>query len=302
MKVRIGFGLATQGLAGGAESYLRFVDDLERLGFDSLWLSERATSAAPDPSIGLAVAAGRTQRLKLGMSVLVVPGRNPALLAKALATLDVLSGGRLLPAFGLGGADPNEHQAFGVERKERGAWFDEAVPLIREFWRGEPVTHAGARFRYEGLRIGPKPVQQPPDIWMGGASAVELRRVGRLSDGWLPSFTTPDDAAAGRVAIEEAAEAAGRSIDPEHFGPLIVYSRGELDPRLAALAEMRRPGRDPQELFPLGVEALAERIEAFVSVGFSKFVLVAGSRPDDLTRELEEIAEAILPLQDQLSA
>ena len=82
MKVRIGYGLGTQGVPGGADLFLRFVDDLERLGFDSLWLSERATSSAPDPLMGLAVAAGRTSRLKLGTSVLVVPGRNPALLAK----------------------------------------------------------------------------------------------------------------------------------------------------------------------------------------------------------------------------
>lgn len=301
MKVRIGYGLGTQGLPGGPDVFLRFVDDLERLGFDSLWLSERATSSAVDPLIGLAVAAGRTQKLKLGTSVLVVPGRSPALLAKELASLDVLSNGRLLPAIGLGSVDPNEHQAFGVGRKERAAWFDEAVPIIRQFWSGEPVTHRGERFTYEELRVGPKPVQQPPDMWMGGAAPSELRRVGRLGDGWLPSFTTPEDAAAGRVLVEEAAAAAGRSMDPEHWGPLIVYSRGKLDDRLVALAELRRPGRDPRELFPVGVEEICERIEAFVEVGFSKFVLVCGSRPDDYTRELEEIAEAVLPLEDRLS-
>lgn len=301
MKVRIGYGLGTQGLPGGPDVFLRFVDDLERFGFDSLWLSERATSSAVDPLIGLAVAAGRTQKLKLGTSVLVVPGRSPALLAKELASLDVLSNGRLLPAIGLGSVDPNEHQAFGVGRKERAAWFDEAVPIIRQFWSGEPVTHRGERFTYEELRVGPKPVQQPPDMWMGGAAPSELRRVGRLGDGWLPSFTTPEDAAAGRVLVEEAAAAAGRSMDPEHWGPLIVYSRGKLDDRLVALAELRRPGRDPRELFPVGVEEICERIEAFVEVGFSKFVLVCGSRPDDYTRELEEIAEAVLPLEDRLS-
>ena len=301
MKVRIGYGLGTQGVPGGADLFLRFVDDLERLGFDSLWLSERATSSAPDPLMGLAVAAGRTSRLKLGTSVLVVPGRNPALLAKELASLDVLSNGRLLPAIGLGSIDPNEHQAFGVGRKERAAWFDEAVPLIRRFWEGEPVTHHGERFTYDNLRIGPKPVQQPPDMWMGGAAPSELRRVGRLGDGWLPSFTSPADAAAGRVIIEEAAEAAGRSMDPEHWGPLLIYSRGEVNERLAAIAELRRPGRDPRELFPVGLEDLCERIEAFAEVGFSKFVLVSGSKIEDYRRELEEVAAAVLPLEDRLS-
>ena len=302
MKVRIGFGLGTAGLPGGPDAFLRFVDDLERLRFDSLWLSERATSSAPDPLVGLAVAAGRTQRLKLGTSVLVVPGRNPALLAKELASLDVLSNGRLLPAIGLGSIDPAEHQAFGVGRKERAGWFDEVVPLLRRFWSGEAVTHHGERFTYEELRIGPKPVQQPPDMWMGGAAPSELRRVGRLGDGWLPSFTSPADAAAGRAVIEEAASAAGRTMDPEHWGPLLVYSRGEVNERLAAIAELRRPGQDPRELFPVGLEELCERIEAFVQVGFSKFVLVCGSTVDDYTRELEDVAAAVLPLQDRLSS
>lgn len=301
MKVRIGYGLGTQGLPGAPDAFVRFVDDLERLGFDSLWLSERATSSAPDPLIGLAVAAGRTRRLKLGTSVLVVPGRNPALLAKELASLDVLSNGRLLPAIGLGALDPNEHQAFGVGRKERAAWFDEVVPLLRRFWSGEPVTHHGERFTYDALRIGPTPVQQPPDMWMGGAAPSELGRVGRLGDGWLPSFTTPADAAAGRAVVEEAAEAAGRTMDPEHWGPLLVYSRGEINERLAAIAQLRRPGQDPRELFPVGAAELCERIEAFVEVGFSKFVLVCGSRIEDYRRELEEVAAAVLPLQDRLS-
>src|SRR5580704_14109649 len=138
MKVRIGYGLGTQTMAGGPAQFTRMVDELERLRFDSLWLSERITGAAPDPLIGLAFAAGRTTRIKFGTSVLVLPGRNPALLAKELASLDVLSNGRLLPAFGLGVADPAEQQAFGVERTERAAWFDEAIDVIRRFWDGKP--------------------------------------------------------------------------------------------------------------------------------------------------------------------
>ena len=98
MKVRIGMGLGTQTLAGDGERFAGFVDALEERGFDSLWLSERLTGPAPDPLMALAVAAGRTRKLKLGTSVLVVPGRNPVVLAKELASLDRLSGGRLLPA------------------------------------------------------------------------------------------------------------------------------------------------------------------------------------------------------------
>ena len=172
------------------------VDAVETLSFDSLWLSERITGQAPDPIVAMSYAAGRTSRLKFGMSVLVLPGRNPVVLAKELATLAVMSGGRLLPAFGLGVADGREHQAFGVERTERAAWFDEALAVMRACWRGEPVDHDGDRFHYEGLVV--RPVPKRLDVWLGGIAPSELRRVGRLADGWLPSFVTPRDAADGR--------------------------------------------------------------------------------------------------------
>lgn len=96
MKIRVGFGLGVR-TRFVDRSFPDLVDDLERLRFDSLWLSERVTAECPDPVVALAVAAGRTTRLKLGMSVMVLPGRNPVLVAKELATLDRLSGGRLLP-------------------------------------------------------------------------------------------------------------------------------------------------------------------------------------------------------------
>src|SRR5437879_83300 len=115
VKIRIGFGLGTQGMKTLEEHFGPFVDALESHGFDSLWLSERVSGDAPDPVVGMAFAAGRTRRLKFGMSVMVLSGRNPALVAKELASLDVLSGGRVLPAFGLGVADPREQSAFQVE-------------------------------------------------------------------------------------------------------------------------------------------------------------------------------------------
>src|SRR5262249_12015134 len=128
MKVRIGVGLGVGGLRDDGR-FGEFVDALEGHLFDSLWLSERVGADSPDPVIGLAVAGGRTRKLKLGTSVQVLPGRNPALLAKEWATLDRLSGGRALPAFGLGNPLAAEHQAFGVTREERAPIFDEALPL-----------------------------------------------------------------------------------------------------------------------------------------------------------------------------
>src|SRR5689334_17120575 len=164
MKVRVGFGL---GVAADvdAQGFVTLVDDLERLGFDSLWLSERVTGPAPDPLVALAIAAGRTRKLKLGTSVQVLSGRNPVLVAKEWATLDRLSGGRALPAFGLGVVDGKEQQVFGLDRTERAPWFDEALHVMRRLWTEDDVTHHGERFHLDGITIGPKPVQQPPDVW-----------------------------------------------------------------------------------------------------------------------------------------
>src|ERR671926_1213891 len=134
MKVRIGYGIGTQGLADGGARFAELIDALEELGFDSIWCSERATGSIPEPMVSLAFAAGRTRKLKLGTSVQVLPGRNPILLAKAWASLDRVSGGRALPAFGLGVVDPVEQQAFGVARGERAARFDEALGLMRRLW------------------------------------------------------------------------------------------------------------------------------------------------------------------------
>lgn len=297
MKVRIGFGLGTQGLRQPEEHFGTVVDALERLRFDSLWLSERITGEAPDPVVGMAFAAGRTRRLKFGMSVMVLPGRNPILVAKAMASLDRLSGGRLLPAFGLGVADPREQQAFGVERGERAAWFDEALPLLRRLWEEDEVDHHGPRFHYERVTVRPKPVQAPLEVWLGGRAPSELRRAGRLSDGWLPSFCTPEDARLGRKVVEEAAAGAGREIDPEHFGVLVTYARTAIPDRLVQAVATRRPGLDPAELVPVGFPALQVTLERFVEAGSSKFVVVPAQEPTDWAAELEELAAEVLPLQ-----
>jgi probable F420-dependent oxidoreductase len=296
VKVRIGYGLGAQrGLT--AERFNSLVDTLEALRFDSLWLSERVSGDAPDPIIGLSVAAGRTTKLKLGTSVQVLPGRNPALLAKELASLDVLSGGRLLPGFGLGVVNPAEQQAFGVAREDRSAWFDEALPLVRRLWLEDAVDHDGARFHYEGLRVLPKPVQQPPDVWLGGKAPGELRRVGRLGDGWLASFATPQICADSRPVIEAAAADAGRVIDPEHFGAMVFYSHGSVPEPVRALIAARNPDTDPDELVPGTLDALERQIERYLSRDFSKLVLVPLQEPDDWRTELEPLAERILARQ-----
>lgn len=298
MKIRIGFGLGTRTLTNDQRTFAPFIDALEDLGFDSLWLSERLGGECPDPVVGMAFAAGRSSRLKFGTSVMVLPGRNPTVLAKELASLDRISGGRLLPAFGLGVADRHEQQAFGVERTERSAWFNEALPLMRRLWSEDGVTHHGERFHLDDVTLRPKPVQEPLEVWLGGAAPGELRRVGRMSDGWLPSYTTPDNAAAGWKLINEAATEAGRAMDPEHFGVLVPYTHGEIPAATVEIIKRRQPDADPTDVIPLGHDGLREQLQAFIEVGASKFVPIYVGEPDDWRAELEGVARTVLTLQN----
>ena len=300
MKIRIGYGLGVRTRLNDT-GFLTVVDALERLRFDSLWLSERIGGEAPDPLVAMSFAAARTTRLKFGMSVMVLPGRNPVVLAKELATLDRMSGGRLLPAFGLGVADPQEQQAFGVERSERAAIFDEALAVLRSCWLDEKVDFAGKHFTYSGLRVEPKPVQTPPEVWLGGIAPSELRRVGRLADGWLPSFVTPADAAAGWAVINEVAASHGRSVDDDHFGVLIPYTVGPAPQPVLDGLRARRPDIDDLSVIvPQSWQELTRAIGAFVDVGASKFVvipLVEPGSPAEWVEHLEQAAAVLQPLQ-----
>jgi probable F420-dependent oxidoreductase len=295
VKVRIGIGLGNlRPLSGDALGAL--AESIEGNGFDSLWLSERISGPAPDPVLALTFAAARTRKIKLGTSVSVLPGRSPALVAKEWATLDVLSGGRALPAFGLGIAHPVEQQAFGVERRDRASIFDEALPLLRRLWSEENVDHDGSWFHYEQMNVLPKPAH-PLDVWLGGKAPAELRRVGRLGDGWLASFSSPQQCKEGRVVIEDAADAEGRSIDPEHFGVMVLYAHGEIPEFVQQVIANRNPGADINDLVARdwsGVRALCER---HIAVGFSKLVLVPLSEPADWHDELATGAGEVLSLQ-----
>ena len=283
--------------SGDPEAFATVVDGLERFGFDSLWVAERASGPALDPVVAMTFAAARTTKLKFGPSVMVLPGRNPVLLAKAMASLDRISKGRLLPAFGLGVADAAEHQAFGVARMDRAAWFNEALPLMRRLWTEDEVNHHGPRFHLDAARVDIKPIQQPLDVWMGGIAPSELRRVGRLGDGWLPSFVTPDDVRGGIAAIKQHADEAHREIDPEHYGALLTYTDGPLPDRFLELIKLRQPNKNPSDLVASNRWELRSKIEAFIETGASKFVVMPLGEPPDWAEEVEALADDLLPMQ-----
>jgi len=302
VKIRVGFSyLPPAGGAAQAGPFYEMVDALEGLDFDSLWLSDRVGGEGLDPHLGLAAAAARTQRIKLGTSVTVLPGRNPYRLAKELATLDQLSRGRALPVFGLGRFDPAEREALGVPLGERVPWLEEGLPLLRRLWSEPEVTHPGPRFPATGFRLRPRPTRARLDIWLGGASVPELERCGRLADGWLASFLTPDEAAARKALVESAAAAAGREVDPDHFGVIVPYSLRRLTPAELEQYEARRVelrlGPGVADLVPQSAERLRAQLEDFTGCGFSKFVLRPASPPASWAAELGEVAAIALPLQ-----
>jgi len=292
MKVRIGVGAA--GMSGATEAFTELVTGLDELGFDSLWLSEVLTGPVLDPVVGLAWAAASNPRLKVGTTMLL-PGRNVVRLAKQLASLDVLSKGRLLVTLVPGLTYAPERDAIGVEPKERGAVIDDALPLLRRLWAGETVSHDGPAGHFRDVKLWPLPAQQPLEVWLGGNVPAALERCGRLSDGWLPSLCTPDEAAAGREVIEAAAARAERSISPEHFGMSIGYASAPIDPATARTMAARRPRA--LELTPVGLDALRKLIGEFIAVGFSKFVVRPVVPPKSWRAELDALAAAVGDLQ-----
>jgi probable F420-dependent oxidoreductase len=292
MKIRIGVGAG--GASASAEALGELVGGLDALGFDSLWLSEVLTGPVVDPLIGLAWAAASNPRLKIGTTALL-PGRNVLRLAKQLASLDRLSGGRLLVTLVPGLTYPPEREAIGVDPKQRGAVIDDALPLLRRLWAGETVSHDGPAGHFRDVRLAPLPVQQPLEVWLGGNVPAALERCGRLSDGWLPSLCTPEEAAAGRRVIEDAAARAGRAISPEHFGVSVGYASAPIDPDTARTMAARRPRS--LELTPVGYPALRKCIEQFIAVGFSKFVVRPVAAPRSWRAELEALAAAVGDLQ-----
>jgi probable F420-dependent oxidoreductase len=294
VKIRIGVGMGA--LGGDPAELCGLVDDLDDLGFDSLWLPEVLTAPTLDPLTALAYAAAHNPRLKFG-TTLLLPGRNLIRMAKQLATLDRLSAGRLLVTFVPGLAQSPESGAIGVPPNARGPQMDEAFSLLRRLWAGETVDYHGTLGDLEGVTLTPLPAQQPLEFWTGGMMPAALVRCGRYADGWLPSSCTPGEVAAARAVIDEAAARAGRTISREHFGVSLAYAPGALTDKLAAALGRARKGVDPREVVPAGLDGVKRFLEAFIEVGFSKFIVRPLSVPESWRAEFEALAGAVGDLQ-----
>jgi len=300
LSVRVGVGLSPLAPGLPERGFWEMVDVLEEVGWDSLWLNDspgRLGSLAPLPT--LAAVAARTEQLKLGTNVLVLPHRNPVVLARELATLDVLSSGRLLPAGGLGVDLPRELQATGMVKAERGPRVEESVTVLKELWGGEPVSHHGRFWSFEDVALSPRPTRPRLEFWLGGRAPAALRRIGRVADGWLASFAGPEQVGEGIATIRAAAAAAGRSIDEDHYGATIFSapSAAELPPPGDRLLDRLRPGLARADHVAVGAEETRALLERFLAVGATKFVLNPLTR-DPVTWLRELYPKAIAPLEE----
>jgi probable F420-dependent oxidoreductase len=298
LKVRLGIGAGLT-LGDPAEDTRALVDGCERRGIDSVWFPDRIATDAIEPLTALGWAAGRTEHLKLGTGVVVLPGRNPAVVAHQLASLAALAPRRILPVFGLQPATPAERTAYPVPGP-RAVVFEEALVVVRRLLSEEVVTHHGRFFTLDEATVAPRPAK-PMDLWLGGLVPAALRRVGRLADGWLASFVTPAEAAAARTAIAEAADAADRQVEDDHYGTNLLVvppeAREEDVERAFATTARRRPDVDPAGLIARDWAHARHLVGEFVDGGITKFVVRPAVAPERLDDFLDAFTAELVPLQ-----
>ena len=306
MVIRIGVGFGGWPFPQRDPALLwQYVDAAETLGIDSIWLSDRVVSSmlSMEPLVALSFIAARTTKLKFGTSVLALPLRNPTVLAKEIATLDFLSGGRALPAVGLGTEDEREFEACGTVRSHRAGRTDEAIRVMRRLWSEDNVTFHGQYFTLNGVTVEPKPVQaELPPIWIGGRSQAALRRVARLGDGWLVSQATPEEVRVGIEKIKGWTVEYDRvgEIEEDHYGALfsfcIASSRAEAEKLAEPYMLRRRSDVDYRAFSAFGTaEDVIELVDRYIDAGATKFVARPACPPELMQEQLELLGREVVP-------
>jgi len=301
----LGFGLPVSGSWATPDTMRRTARRAEELGYASLWTFQRVLypadaeldpsyRAVHDPVVPLAHVAGHTDRISLGTATVCAPFTAPALLAKTLTSLDVLSGGRLTVGLGIGWL-PQEYAAAGVPFQRRGARMEEYLRCLEALWTQDPVEFAGEFYTVPRSHMGPPPVQRPhPPVLLGGAAAPALRRAGRLAQGWISS-SRQDLTRIGACVetVRDGAREAGR--DPEAVRILV---RGLVELLDDDPGEQRRPlqGTREQVLDDLAALRAQGVTEVFLDLNFSPRVgspdVDAGAALAYADRVLEAFAPA----------
>ena len=287
--MKIGFSLLNNWGITDAQALVELATRAEALGIDSVWVHDHVFNVGHvfdriggrpyyEPLTLLSFVAARTSRVRLGTSVLVLPYHNAVRLAKTAATLDVLSGGRLILGVGVGAIE-KEMEALGTPFKERGPYTDEAIAVMRTLWRDEDPTFDGAYSRFDGMKFSPKPVQQPIPIVIGGVSRAAIRRAARIGDGWQPLGLTPDALKEGMAALRDDAKKCGR--DPAQIPVSIALSIAPAGRRFALGTEPAEIARNAKAIAALGVDTLV--------------ISATTSEPREARAALEMVARAVLP-------
>jgi probable F420-dependent oxidoreductase len=296
--MKIGFAVPVSGSWATPENMKRVAGRAEDLGYNGLWTFQRLLHPAEnplaptyrsvqDPTVVLSFLAGLTERIRLGVAVLNLPFYSPALLAKQLATLQIVSGGRLDAGFGLGWL-PEEFVASGISLERRGKRAEEAIELLRRLWTEDQVQHEGEFYELPPVNPDPKPSTLPA-ILLGGTAPVALRRVGRLAEGWISSSRADLSKIDEQISIvKEAAGEAGR--DP---GALRFIVRGVTQPGEDAAGPLVGPYAKIRE----DIEMLAEKgvTEVFHDLNFNPEIGNPGADPRVSMRRAEEALEELAP-------
>lgn len=304
MAYKIGIGVGLMGFKfSSARGFWRWVDFCEESGIDSLWQTDRliGEQAHLECLSAMAALAGRTRRLKFGMNVLSLSQRDPVLVAKQCATIDMLSEGRMLPQFGVGSDRAPEWAVMNLDMRTRGARMDEGLEIIRRLWTEDKVDFEGKYYRLVGASISPKPAQAELPMWIGGASDAAVRRTVRWGTGWQGGAEAPAVAGAVVAKIRAALPAAGRSIDDDHYGAGFPFRFGTVDDdpeigrNMAGYQAYR--GLDPAGYFAIGdADTIVERIAEYVDAGVSKLILRPfGKSDDDLINQTQRLVREVLP-------
>lgn len=304
MKIRIGFGLVNYPFEDG-KGFFRWVEMLERNGVDSVWQSDRLISSDNylESLSALASLAGCTERIKFGMNAIVAPLRDPLVLAKQCATIDYLSGGRLLPMFGVGYPKAAEWAATGRSSQHRGSRANEMFELLTRLWSEERVTFEGKFYQYRDATIAPRPIQQPLPLWIGGNSDAAIKRTARLGSGWIGGIAAPTDVARVIAGIKAEASRLGRHIDDDHYGTSLAFRIGSKhDDAVVNSPFVKRTGIgekvDLDPLFCIGSSNdVIARLREYIDAGASKFVLfpiAAGER--DAVEQTRRIIDEVMPV------
>ena len=248
----------------------------------------------------MAALAGHTEKIRFGMNVASIALRDPLLTARQCATIDYLSDGRLLPAFGLGSAFSRDYSATSTPTKRRGKRADEALELVSRLWHEDSVSFDGEFYQYQDVAIAPKPANPDIPLWIGGSSEVAIRRTARYGTGWLGGIDTPEQVRTVVSGIKEALKESGRNIDEDHYGASFLFRFGSPGDDIVAATTRSFAGRlkEPADRYLVAGDAaeMIQRIREFVDAGCEKFVMLPmASGSADMMNQTTHFIEEILP-------